>query len=204
MGWCVFCPHTLSLITVLNCTLKCRKSYSEETAFTQSWTTEHGFDLSVTTGASFTADFLFGEMTTSLEISFGYSFTSSYTKSKKLGVSEEFSVETDVPPGAKLEIRFFKSSIPVSVKWRASLFAQGYVLVAFVDPVTGYPLMDKPKLLHLAQLLSYDERRLFAFGTIDYGKRTTLISRSKIVDQDGNVISSKEEDKPVNTGIDNP
>ena len=81
-----------------------------------------------------------------------------------------------MPAGAKMEVRFFKSDIPVKVKWRASIFVDGYILVSFVDPVTGDKLMEKPKLLHLlnSQLLSYDERKLFAFGTIDYGERTTL------------------------------
>ena len=79
-------------------------------------------------------------------------------------------------------------------------FADGYVLIMLVDPVTGYSLMDKPKLLHLSQLLSYDERKLFAFGTINYGKRTTLTARTKVIDRDGNVISSDEENKPVNAG----
>ena len=60
--------------------------------------------------------------------------------------------------------------------------------------------MENPKLLHLSQLLSYNERKLFAFGTIDYGKRTTLTARTKVVDRYGNVISTDEEDKPVEGG----
>ena len=109
-----------------------------------------------------------------------------------------------MPAGAKMEVRFFKAAIPVKVKWRASIFADGYVFVSFVDPVTGDSLMEKPKLLHLSQLLSYDERKLFAFGTIDYGERTTLEALTKVVDRDGNVISSDKFEEsipgPVNTG----
>ena len=100
-------------------------------------------------------------------------------------VSESFRAGGLVPAGAKMEVRFFKSDVPVSVKWRASIFADGYVLVSLVDPDTGHSLMENPTLLHLSQLLSYDERKLFAFGTIDYGKRTTLTARTKVVDRYG-------------------
>ena len=193
--WDIACDNIFGADNLL-----CDKTYTVKSGFTQSWTTEHGFDLSVTIGTSFEADAFFASVTTSFELLLGYSFTSSYTKSKKEEVSESFQTGGRVPAGAKMEIRFFKSDIPVKVKWRASIFADGYVLIMLVDPVTGYSLMDKPKLLHLSQLLSYDERKLFAFGTINYGKRTTLTARTKVIDRDGNVISSDEENKPVNAG----
>ena len=122
------------------------KVYTVNTGFTQTWTTEHGFDLSKTVGTSFEVDAFFASVTTSFELSFGYSFTNSYTKSMTKEVSESFKAGGLVPPGAKMEIRFFKADIPVKMKWRASKFADGYVLVSFVDPVTGDSLMENPKL----------------------------------------------------------
>ena len=160
----------------------CEKGYTVNTGFSRTWTTEHGFDLSVTVGTSFVVDTFFSSVSNSFELSFGYSFTNSYTESKTKEVSETFKAGGLVPAGAKMEVRFFKSDIPVKVKWRASIFADGFVLVSFVDPVTGDSLMEKPKLLHLSQLLSYNERKLFALGTINYGERITLEALTKVVD----------------------
>ena len=44
----------------------------------------------------------------------------------------------------------------------------------------------------LVKVLSrtYDSRKFFAFGTIDYGERKTMIARSKAVDADGNLPQS--------------
>ena len=96
-----------------------------------------------------------------------------------------------------MEIRFFRAEIPVEVKWRASIFADGHVLVMLHDRTTGVSLLEEPTKLHLSQILTYDERTLFAFGTINYGKRSTLISRTKVVDRNGEVLSSKDQSKPV-------
>lgn len=193
-NWDIVCDNIFGVTDKFG---PCDKTFTESTAFTTSWTTEIGYDLSVTVGTSFKANVLFAEVTSSLQISFGLSFTNSFTKSKTQTRAESFTAGGRPPAGTKLEIRFFKSEIPVQVKWRATLFADGYVLVNLVDPITRYPLLEEPKLLHLAQLLSYDERKLFAFGTIDYGKRATIIARKKVIDRDGNLISTNEEEKPA-------
>ena len=89
----------------------CEKTFTVKSSFTQTWMTQHGFDLSVTIGTSFEADAFFASVTSSFQLSLGYSFTSSYTKSKTEEVSESFKAGGNVPAGAKMEVRFFKSDI---------------------------------------------------------------------------------------------
>ena len=181
----------------------CKKDYTETSSFEESWSTEHGFDISVTTGAEFEAGSLFAKATTTFEVTAGYSFSSGYSKTKSREYSATFGIEGKIPKGTKMEVRFYKADIPVQVKWRASIFADGYILVNLIDPISEDLIFEKPAILHLSQLLSYNERLLFAFGTIDYGKRATLIARSKVVDRNGNVLSSEDERKPVPTDFPN-
>ena len=105
----------------------------------------------------------------------GYSFTSSYSNSKTYERSEAFGVEKDVPPGYKTEIRFFKADIPVQIKWRATIKATGFVLIKLYDGSTGESLMAEPAKLHLTNILTANEHKLFSFGAIDYGKDLLLL-----------------------------
>ena len=170
------------------------KSYEVTTSFSESWTTEHGFDISVTIGVGFEAGALFAKASTSLEISVGYSFTSGYTKSQGKEVTESFSVESVAKPGTKEETRFFKTQMPVQVKWRASIFVNGYV---HIEDAGDGPDKVKVSNPNIVELLTYDEREFFAFGTIDYGSRKTIIARSKTVDRDGNVIARRDNSRSV-------
>ena len=91
------------------CDLTLSKSYEVTTSFSESWSTEHGFDLSITVGVEFEAGVLFAKATTTFELSTGYSFSSGYEKSKGIDVTESFLVETVASPGTKVVTRFFKS-----------------------------------------------------------------------------------------------
>ena len=44
------------------------------------------------------------------------------------------------------------------------------------------------KRFHVSEVLSYDQRKLYAFGTIDFGERDKIVSVVKVVDQNGEVI----------------
>ena len=176
--------------------LPCSKEYTETTGFEESWSTEHGFNLEVTIGASFEAGALFAKATTTFELSLGYSFTSGYSKVESYERSETFNVEATVPPGHTTEVRFFKAQVPVQIKWRATIFASGYVLIDIVDEAEE-SLLSEPAKLHLTRMLSANERELFAFGTIDYGERPTLIARIKTYDRDGNIYSEDKQEKEV-------
>ena len=143
--------------------------------------------------AEFQTGVFFAKATTKFEVTAGYSFSKAYTNTKSKQYSSTFGIEGKVPKGAKMEVRFFKSDTPVQVKWRASIFADGYVLVKLHHPVTGASVIEKPTKLHLSEILSHSERTLFAFGTINYGKRSTLIARTKVVDRSGRVLSTEEK-----------
>ena len=179
--------------------ISCSKDYTRSTTFRDSWKIENGLDLKVTVGASFTAGALFAKATTSFEVSVGYSFTFGYTRTQSFSRSESFSVSATVPAGAKTEVRFFSADVPVEVKWRATIFAEGFVIVRFVDKDTG--IVYGPKKLHISQLLTYNERVLFAFGTLDFGRRPTLIARTRTVDRDGNMLSQSEDRQPVQPNL---
>ena len=164
-------------------TLDCEEQYSKTTGFTETWTTEHGFNIQVTVGTEVEAGGLFAKATATFELSTGYSFTSGYEKSKSEETTEAFSFTATANPGTKVEVRFYKSEIPVSVKWRATVFADGYIFLSFGNVLE--------KKLHLSQVLTNAQRELFAFGTLNYGKRNTVVGRTQKVDQNGKIIRKK-------------
>ena len=168
------------------------KSYDVTTSFGESWSTEHGFDISITVGAEFEAGALFTKATTTFELSTGYSFSSGYEKSKGIDVTESFSVETVASPGTKVVTRFFKSEAPVEVKWRANIFASGYVLID--DRGSGSRQVSEPNIV---RLLTYDERKFFAFGTLDHGERKMMIARSETFDRNGDLVQVDNDTKDV-------
>ena len=168
------------------------KSYEVTTSYSESWSTEHGFDISITVGAEFQAGALFAKATTTFELSTGYSFSSGYEKSKSTDVTESFSVETVASPGTKVVTRFFKSEAPVEVKWRANIFASGYVLID--DRGGARRQVSEP---NIDGLLTYDESKFFAFGTIDYGQRKMMIARSQTLDRNGFIVEVNDESKAV-------
>ena len=168
------------------------KEYSVSTSFDESWSTEHGLDISTTIGAEFEVGAIFSKATTSFELSIGYSFTSGYEKSVGESVTETFSVSTTAAPGTTVETRFYKSYMPVEVKWRADIFAHGVVHVK-ESTLAKDPTTQK----NIIELLSYDERKLFAFGTLDYGERKTMIARSYTTDANGNLVNQSEDEHDV-------
>ena len=100
--------------------------------------------MEVTIGAEFEAGALFVKATTTLELALEYSFTSTFSETKSYECLEAFVVDTDVPPSFKTEVRFFKAEIPVQVKWCATIFAGGFVLVDILDGYTGESLLSEP------------------------------------------------------------
>ena len=61
-----FQSGTLSVITSLGqILLHLKKTFTVKSSFTQTWMTQHGFDLSVTIGTLFEADAFFASVTSS-------------------------------------------------------------------------------------------------------------------------------------------
>ena len=168
--------------------LVCQKQFSESAGFSETHSTEHGVSVGVKFGLEITNDFLFAKSKKTFELSLGYSFTAGYSKTTENTKTEGFTIRLTVQKGTKAEVRFFKSDQPVRVKWRANFFADGGVLI-------DYGGVGIKKTIHLSRLLSYDQRKLFALGTVDYGERPTIIARTRTVDRQGNIISERTEDQ---------
>ena len=166
----------------------CTKTFSESAGFQETFSTTHGISTTVTIGIEVTTNFLVVKSTKSFETSLGYSFTKGYSKTYTDTKSEGFRISATAPKGTKTEVRFFTSDIPVKVKWRANFFADGDVLI-------DYGGVGIKKSVHLSRLLGYEQRRLFAFGTIDYGERPTVIARTRTIDRNGKIV--KEQDATV-------
>ena len=165
------------------------KSYQVSTSFSESWSTRHGFDFKITIGVETEVGTIFAKAKNKFELTTGYSFTSTYSKTEGTAISEKFSVKTVAAPGTKVITRFFKSQAPVQVNWRADILANGYVHVIDILKVVG----DKT----LVSLISDAKRRFFAFGTYDFGDRKMMIARSQTYDRYGNLISEEEDTKSV-------
>ena len=129
---------------------------------------------------------------TSFQLSLGRSFTKGYTETVSDTETEGFDISATAPKGTKTEVRFFTSDIPLKVKWRANFFADGDVLI-------DYGGVGIKKSVHLSRLLSYEQRRLFAFGTLDYGERPTIIARTRTVDKNGKIV--KEQNATVVSAV---
>ena len=162
--------------------LWCQKQFTESAGFSETHSTTHGVNVGVKIGKQVTFDLFFVKITKTFESSLGYSFTTGYSKTTQTTKTEGFTIRLNVQKGTKAEVRFFKSDQRVRIKWRANFFADGSVLI-------DYGGVGIKKTIHLSRLLSYDQRKLFALGTIDYGERPTIIARTRTVDREGNIIS---------------
>ena len=169
--------------------LECSKEFQQTVGFEETFSIEHGVDVSILFGLEVKVDALFAESTKKFEFNIAYSYTNGYSKTTSSEQSESFGIEVEAEKGTKVEVRFFKSDQPVKIKWRAKFLADGDVLIRYGG--TFHKIVD------LSQVLTYDQRELFAVGTIDYGERPTIIARTRALDKDGNIISTSQEKKEL-------
>ena len=52
----------------------------------------------------------------------------------------------------------------------------------------GMELDGRGRRVHISEVLPYEERKIYTFGTTDYGQRDKLVGITKITDKDGNVV----------------
>ena len=168
------------------------KSHAVKTTFSESWNTQSGFNIKTTMAAEFKAGTLFASATTTFSLEMGISYSSGYTKTKGKDVTETFAVRSIAKPGTKVETRFFKSEAPVQVKWRAEIFADGYIHIE-----DNFGSQKKVSDKSIVQVLTHVEREFFAFGTINYGTRKTMTARSKTTDRNGNLIKVSDDTKAI-------
>ena len=166
--------------------LSCAKTYSESATFTKTYSVTSGVTATVTIGMSATATIpLVGSVTSTFSASRGMSFTKAYTETTSETKTEGINIGISAIPGTKVEVRFFSSMVPVKTKWRANFFADGDVLVDLGGLLK--------KQVHLSELLTYEQRKLYAFGVIDHGERPTVSGITKMVDKEGNVVRGSEK-----------
>ena len=166
------------------------KSYLLKTSFSSSWSTEFGFDIRITLGVETEVGAVFAKAKNTFQLSTGFSFSAGFKQTKGQDVSETFDVKTVAAPGTKVETRFFKSEMPVKINWRANILVNGYV---HIEDHAERNVVKKSDP-ELGQVLTYDERKIFAFGTWDFGDRKTLIARSQSYDTNENPISQPVDD----------
>ena len=166
--------------------LVCRKIFSETIGSEETFTTTHGVNIGVKIGLEVENNYIYAKSKKTFELSVGYSFTHGYSSTTSESKTEEFTMTTSAKTGTKIEVRFFKSDQPLKVKWRARFHADGEVLIRYGGTFE--------KMVDLSRVLTYDQRELYAFGTIDYGERPTMIARTKTVDRDGNIIAVNDEE----------
>ena len=180
---------------------------SEPTKATQSFTltqtssttvsTETGFSLSVMGGIEVCAETsFFGtgvSNTYKFELTTEFSMSSGYEKTQEKSYTYHYMVEVPVPAKSKVFINFFKSEYTLMTKWRANFRATG---TAFVTRESEYKyLREEEKKRNLINLISYDERKIYSFGSMSF-PRKKIIAVSKAVDRDGNLLA-KEAEEPV-------
>ena len=133
---------------------------------------------------------MFAKAKNTFELSTGFSFSAGFEQTKGESVSETFDVKTVAAPGTKVETRFFKSEMPVKINWRANILVNGYVHIEDYSGRYTSKISDP----EIGKVLTYNERKIFAFGTWNFGDRKTLIARSQAYDSSGNPISQPVDD----------
>ena len=169
--------------------LVCSKQFEQTVGFEETFSVEHGVDISISFGREIEINALYVTMKNTFGKSVTNSFTNGYSKTTSSQQSESFGMEVEAEKETKVEVRFFKSDQPVKVKWRATFLADGNVLIRYGGTFD--------KIVDLSRVLTYDQREIFALGTIDYGERPTIIARTRALDKDGNIISMSEEMKEL-------
>ena len=169
--------------------LKCSKEFEQTIGFEETFSVEHGVNINITFRHEVNVKSLFVNTKTTFEVNTAYSYTNGYSKTTSSEESESFGIEVEAEKGTKVEVRFFKSDQPVKVKWRAKFLADGEVLIRYGGTFD--------KIVDLSRVLTYNQRKMFALGTIDYGERPTITARTRAVDKDGNIIPMSQEKKEL-------
>ena len=172
----------------------------EETKATQSFTltetssatatTETGFNLGIMTGIEIEAKAGFFGMgvqsTYKVEMTSQFSFNEGYAQTNEKSLTYHYMVEVPVPPHCKAFINFFENKYTLETKWRANFRANGMATVKTMP-------QKKEEKLNLIHLLSYDERKVYSFGSMTV-PRKKIFAISKIVDRDGNLVQKLDVD----------
>ena len=122
------------------------KSRTVETETSQTYSVESGTSSSFTVGASVSAGFEALGAEFSFELSTEYStsgfYNTGYQKSSQEKITTAFEITTPVPAGIRMVARFFKRTEPLTLKWGATIHAEGEIKLSYVFAKFGYPLKE--------------------------------------------------------------
>ena len=111
------------------------KSRTVEATSSQTYSVESGTSSSFTVGASVSAGFAALGAEFSVELSTGYStsgfYNSGYQKTCQEKITTAFQITSTVPAGVKTVARFSKRTEPLTLKWGATIHAEGEIKLSY-------------------------------------------------------------------------
>ena len=125
------------------------KSRTVEATSSQTYSVESGTSSSFTVGASVSAGFAALGAEFSVELSTEYStsgfYNSGYQKTCQEKITTAFQITSTVPAGVKTVARFSKRTEPLTLKWAATIHAEGEIKLSYSFVKFGYRLRRYPQ-----------------------------------------------------------
>ena len=125
------------------------KSRTVEATSSQTYSVESGTSSSFTVGASVSAGFAALGAEFSVELSTEYStsgfYNSGYQKTCQEKITTAFQITSTVPAGVKTVARFSKRTEPLTLKWGATIHAEGEIKLSYSFVKFGYRLRRYPQ-----------------------------------------------------------
>ena len=125
------------------------KSRTVEATSSQTYSIESGTSSSFTVGASVSAGFAALGAEFSVELSTEYStsgfYNSGYQKTCQEKITTAFQITSTVPAGVKTVARFSKRTEPLTLKWGATIHAEGEIKLSYSFVKFGYLLRRYPQ-----------------------------------------------------------
>ena len=120
------------------------KSRTVEATSSQTYSVESGTSSSFTVGASVSAGFAALGAEFSVELSTEYStsgfYNSGYQKTSQEKITTAFQITSKVPAGVRTIARFSKRTEPLTLKWGATIHAEGEIKLSYTFGKFGHPI----------------------------------------------------------------
>ena len=118
------------------------KSRTVEATSSQTYSVESGTSSSFTVGASVSAEFESLGAEFSVELSTEYStsgfYNSGYQKTSQEKITTAFQITSKVPAGVRTIARFSKRTEPLTLKWGATIHAEGEIKLSYTFAKFGH------------------------------------------------------------------
>lgn len=172
------------------------KSRTVEAVTSQTYSVESGTSSSFTVGASVSAGFEALGAEFSVELSTEYStsgfYNSGYQKSSQEKITTAFQITSKVPAGVRTIARFSKRTEPLTLKWGATIHAEGEIKLSYVFAKFGYPLKrNQTVTVSLSQAIPSRQTVFYTMGTVRAEARVVIGAKMDSYDAEGNLIKSQ-------------